>query len=423
MNIENFSDVFIVKSHFNNKNLIYAPLRRRLFWANDIAAEQIYNCLNSKADINEELNDTIKDYVQELVSTPPVSVAPEDIKDRGKAVILLTQKCNLACPYCYAVNAHCKDTISFEYIKTIVDHVLYDKKENKSFTFIGGGEPTVEWELFVKSIDYIKISATSNQKIKIGLTTNGTLLNTNRISWLRDNNIRVGLSFDILPDVQKNNRPFPNKQNSFDIVDITISNMLSQGVIPNIRSTITEYNVSRMQEMVEYVIDHYPGIDTLHFEHVSLNGNNSRQYYSDFVNNFFSAKKIAQKNGITLKNSITTSMKALRYNFCNGEFCITPNGEIVACHRVSSNNDMYFDEFHYGSLLNDRVAIDYERLNNFYKYSRKIESRCDKCFARWNCAGTCTYNKKLYFSNNFDYYCDFVKDMVISELECLLNLS
>ncbi len=422
MNIENFSDVFIIKSHFNNKHIIYAPLRRRLFWANDVAAEQIANRLDAKADVNDDLNDTIKKYVQELVSTPPVSVTPEDISDKGKAVILLTQKCNLACPYCYAANAHCKDTISFEHIKTIVEHILYDKRKNKSFTFIGGGEPTVEWELFVKSVEYIRGKVTGDQKIKIGLTTNGTLLNSNRISWLKENNIRVGLSFDILPDVQKNNRPFPNKQSSFDIVDTTIRNMLSQGVIPNIRSTITEYNVSRMQEMVEYVVDNYPQIDTLHFEHVSLDGNNSRQYYSDFVSCFFSAKKIAQKSGITLKNSITTAMKALRYNFCNGEFCITPNGEIVACHRVSSNKDMFFDDFHYGSLLENSVIIDYEKLNEFYKNSRKIESECDKCFARWNCAGTCTYNKKLYSSNNFDYYCDFVKDMVISELECLLNL-
>jgi radical SAM protein with 4Fe4S-binding SPASM domain len=413
-------DIYVIPSSQENRYIIYSPLRGMSFFANPKAMEIINNYLITGEDIPKE-HLKLHEHFRKLEAMK-ISVPKEyKLKDclGNHAVFLLSQKCNLACSYCYAKDDRSQDTLDRDRIKTVVDYILSVPSDKiKSFSFMGGGEPTVTWDLFTWSVGYIK-NAADNQKIHIGLTTNATLLDKKRILWLKQNEIRVGISFDILPEVQNTQRAFPNPaKNSFDIVDRNIKSLINNGFSVHVRATITNGNVMLMPEMVQYVIEHYPQIKRLHLEQVTDAEQNSAGFYGKYITYFFKAKQLGMTKGIDIYNSIVNSLNGIRTRFCEGELCITPNGEIVSCHRISSRENKKFNDFCYG-LVRDKMQIsetDLQRIDSIVK-----PPECSICFARWHCAGGCSANRLLCSAEQLSCNCSFTKSMIVQALENKLN--
>ena len=112
----------------------------------------------------------------------------------------VTDACNLACRYCFVEqNPH---YMTYEIAEKTVHFILNNlKKKNEKFktnercsiTYFGG-EPTLMWnEIIVPLTTYIR---KNNFPIDLTITTNGTLLNKERIQFLKDNNIFPLLSID-----------------------------------------------------------------------------------------------------------------------------------------------------------------------------------------------------------------------------------
>lgn len=385
-----------------------------MFWANTNAAEIINGYLNG-VEISQKYS-KLYEHFEKLNSMAIVLPQEQKIGIADKIRFILSQKCNLACSYCYAQEARSNDILDKQKIKTIVDYFLSIPNNNtKSFSFIGGGEPILTWDLFVWAVNYIK-NATKGQKINIGLSTNATLLNEERIVWLKQNNVGVGVSFDILPEIQNKQRCFPNFKSSFDVVDTNIKLLIKNGFPPRIRSTITRQNVTLMSQMVLFVMKHYPEIKQLHFEQVADTEQNQTEFYNNFIEYFFKAKEIGNNNGIEVNNSIINSINYIKSRFCSGEFCVTPTGDLVSCHRISSKNESFFNEFCYGGVR-DKVQINENKLLKVENVANYKLPQCSFCFAKWHCAGGCTYNRLHLSSEQLTNYCDFVKKMITKELE------
>jgi len=334
-------------------------------------------------------------------------------------VFILSQICNLACSYCYAQSSRSREILSTDKIKTVVDSVCANTNETKkSFSFIGGGEPLATWDVFEWSVNYIrKRSQELGISSRIGLTTNGTLLNEDRVLFLKANRIVISISFDILPHVQDDQRPFPDgKTSSFQRVHNNIKRLLSYGLVPRIRSTITSGNAHLMSQMVEFVIEHYPEIKLLHFEPVTDVTENSDEFYKEYSASFMEARRLSTEHGIDLNNSITHSFEGIRTRFCNGEFCITPSSEIVSCHRISSDREESFESFKYGKVTHD-LEIDTELLNRVLEISERKGTHCSNCFAKWHCAGGCAMYRAISTEKEQLSYCTFVRDTMTSLLE------
>jgi len=415
------NDIFVLPTSNEDKYIIYSPLRGISFWANKKAAAIVQNYIEKGIEIPTE-HTTLHKYIEDMkvmsVKEPTRKTAKKTTND---AVFVLSQKCNLACSYCYALSTRSQNTLCKEKIKTVVDFVLSNPSDGKkSFSFIGGGEPTVDWDLFVWAIEYIK-SKSQNQKLSLGITTNATLLDEKRVLWLKDKDIGVGISFDILPEIQNKQRPFPDKsKNSFDVVDKNIRLLIENERTKRIRSTITSDSVTLMPKMVQFVIDNYPQIKKLHFEPVTDPREDLKDYYGKFVEYFFPARNIGAANGVNVYNSMTNCANRVQTRFCAGEFCVTPRGEIVTCHRVSSDDDENFKNFCYGEI-GDTIEIN----DNAAEYVDSVADakmpRCKSCFAKWHCAGMCTNTRLLLSDEQLVLACDFTKTMIIKTLEEKLN--
>jgi len=107
--------------------------------------------------------------------------------------IFPTNGCNLRCKYCYANNKPGKMT------KETMHQMLrwlFEIQPNKNVTcHFFGGEPTVMWDMLVDIITIGTEMAKSNgYTVSWGMTTNGTLLDDERLKWIV-NNMRKGNPF------------------------------------------------------------------------------------------------------------------------------------------------------------------------------------------------------------------------------------
>lgn len=411
-------DIYILPfSESKNKNIVYSPLRRMAFSVDDHSLEKLSRYLSDGIDITDDpvLKNNIEHIRNKEFSKPKdVPLVSED-----SIVILLSQRCNLACEYCFAKNAHASDRITRENLFGAIDYVInHGKSDQKGFVFLGGGEPLMEWDLFTDAVEYIEKNVGSDTKMRIKITTNATLLNEERVDYLKKHNVLVTVSSDILPEVQNAQRPMANGSNkdSFPYVNRSIELILEKDVDMYIRSTITEMNVKRMPEMVQYVHDHYPKLKMIQFEHMSAPGLGNSDYFEDFITYFFQACTLAEQYGLELKNTTYYSIRNRQPYFCKGEFCVTPTGNLTACHRVSSENDSLYPYFHFGTIQND-PPVDPVRLTNVKETIRDVPKACDDCFAKWHCAGGCRAEWYSYSEEDQKALCAFNRSLVRKSLE------
>jgi uncharacterized protein len=119
-----------------------------------------------------------------------------------------TNGCNLRCTYCYANNKPGKMT------KETMHQVLrwlFEVDSHKNITcHFFGGEPIVMWDMMVDMIKIGTEMAKSNgMTVNWGMTTNGTLLDEDRLQWIVQN-MRKGnpflLSIDGRPETHNKHR-------------------------------------------------------------------------------------------------------------------------------------------------------------------------------------------------------------------------
>jgi uncharacterized protein len=390
-----------------NRNIILFPIKGKMFWANEKISLQI---IEGKEILDKSLNNQISE-IQNYKDLILFNKAL-DIDKYNQAIFILSNSCNLACSYCFAKEAHNKGTMSMDKIVKIVDFIVDNTKSIAIFSFIGGGEPTINWEIFQKTINYIQKRCKESQiKPDFRLTTNGTLLDFQKISFLKEKKISVSVSFDILPDIQNQQRKTANKNlDSFKLVDNCLKILSENEINYNLRTTITWDNVYRLQEMIDFVNINYKAVKRMNVEPQS-GGDDFVKLFEVFVDEFLKGLKYARKKDISLSCSYSKNMKQPRVRFCRSEFCITPDLDIVSCHRASSPDDQLFKKFQYGNLKNNSFYLDDNKHRRISEESVFSFSDCDDCFAKYYCAGNCTFIRNTISNDEQSLICNQIKKL------------
>ena len=184
-------------------SLVYSPLRRGVFWANDEACQAIESYLAGRIQTSELTNSPVIKYLKQLeevqVSTPDQTV---QVVSRNRLVVLPSQICNLACTYCFASQVHSHECIDKAILEKAYDYILKSDNNEKYFSFIGGGEPMMTWDLLKWSFEYIFSHKSDSDKVFISITTNATLLNEDILATIKKYGISITVSFDILKNIQ-----------------------------------------------------------------------------------------------------------------------------------------------------------------------------------------------------------------------------
>lgn len=160
--------------------------------------------------------------------------------------ITVTEKCNLACIYCYEHNKSAAN-MSFKTAKDIIDKELKqgEQAENTYIDFFGG-EPFLNFDLIKQIVDYVL--SFYRGKLRFFATTNGTLVHGDIQKWLHNNRrfVTVGLSLDGTRKAHNLNR-----SDSFDDIDLDF--FLKEYPNQTIKMTISERSLPYIAESIKFL--------------------------------------------------------------------------------------------------------------------------------------------------------------------------
>lgn len=169
------------------------------------------------------------------------------------AVVNLTDDCNLCCPYCFTTKN--PRTIDIETMKRAIQFLIAEcgrdptKKATPHIAFFGG-EPMLQFDrIIVPIIEWVESNGIKEQhRITFSMTTNGTLLDEEKLIWLKNHNISILLSIDGARQTQDSQRPGRNNKSSFDLLLPQLPIILKYFPDVTFRSTIEPYNVHHIYE-------------------------------------------------------------------------------------------------------------------------------------------------------------------------------
>jgi len=165
----------------------------------DVNSFKSYSSICDKCGLKSKCNGLYNEFISNKVVDEIFAL----FKLTGRVSTLVlntTYKCNFNCSYCPTVKKN--ESMSIEIAKKSVDLLLKKKMSFYEIKFFGG-EPLLEFDL-VKDIISYALSKSNN--IKFMLTTNGSLLDEEKIKFFLDNDVDLRVSIDGTEKFQELNR-------------------------------------------------------------------------------------------------------------------------------------------------------------------------------------------------------------------------
>ncbi len=394
---------------YNNRYLVYAPLRRAAFVANG-------SLVNLLADLKDRrLQHTLEmdSAVEFLGRLSIVDGGPEPLPienhtgppEPTSITLFLTTACNLRCTYCYAsAGERPVKHMTLETARRGVDFIVINalKKQVGAFQvgYHGGGEPTVLWNVLTESHDYARSrAAETGLQLHASSATNG-MISDDQVHWIMSNLDSVTISMDGLPQAHDKHRLTVLGQGSSERVEQTMRLMDRSGYSYGIRMTVTQENIPLLPESIEYIFANFTP-DAIQVEPSYQLGRwrgAPSAETSEFVSAFREGRARARIRGKDISFS-AARLGTLTNHFCGisrDSFSLSPDGTVSACFEVFANDLPWADHFFYGHPSLGREGYDFDEGVIARLRAQGVENReyCQDCFAKWSCAGDC-YHKAL----------------------------
>lgn len=413
----NKSEIYIIPvgDYFGKEKdvcqLVYAPLKNQFFLATTAQAEELEKQLE-----DNEPNDLLK----QLMDVEP-QVEQEVSEDTFCTLhLLLNEKCNFHCKYCYSAQGRSSAELTMEQICPVLDFFLSNERravKERTVMFMGGGEPMLSWPLLEASTLYAEqIAQEQAITVHFSLTTNGSIFNSQQLAFLKEHDFTIQISFELLPDVQTKQR------GSYERVAENLSCLSGMGIKNYVRSTITAENVDRIPEMVDYCHEKFPLVTKLSCQQVVdpeffSSTDIVDDFFQRYINSYKEGTRRAEQYGITLRSSSSHLLNySRRERFCFNLFCLTPYGTLTLCPDVSSPNEADYESSVIGELKKGQIVYDHQAFERLTYANIHTIDKCKTCYARWNCGSGCPSSRRVYSSEIFDAICDYYRRMLCNSL-------
>lgn len=403
----------------------------------DHAKEDIKNKLTTYNLTDDQFGEAYKevcDLVNEgmLFTSDNFADLSIDVVNRPtnvKAICLnVAHTCNLSCEYCFAKGGkyHGPDAImTTETAKKAIDFLIENSGNhyNLDVDFFGG-EPLMNWDVVKETVDYARnLEEKYNKHFNFTLTTNGMLLDDDKIEYLNENMKNVVLSLDGRREIHDEFRKTIGGKGSFDTVVPKFQNFVSKRGDKEyyMRGTYTANNLDFTKDVKTYL--------DLGFKRTSLEpvvGNSKSDYAlkeEDLPVLFEEYEKLADM----MIDAIDNNNKFIFYHYMidleNGPcahkrisgcgsgteyMAITPSGELYPCHQFVGNDDFIIGDINQG-IIRDDIIEDFKKCNCYSK------EECKSCWANMYCSGGCAannYNANGDINETHDYSCKLFKKRI-----------
>ena len=353
-----------------------------------------------------------------------------------KALCLhVAHDCNLRCQYCFASTGDFgtgRKIMPFEVAKKAIDFVISrsGKRRNIEVDFFGG-EPLMAWDTVKQTIDYARsIEEEHGKKFRFTITTNGLLLDDEKIDYINANMDNVVLSLDGRPSVNDEMRKTVSGAGSYYIIVPKFQELVEKRD-PKLdyyaRGTFTGKNLDFAEDVV-HIADE--GFDRLSVEPVAaedgcgyeLTEADLDKIYAEYdrLTDIMEARRKEGKpfhffHFMVDLNQGPCVVKRLRGCGAGYEYvAVTPEGDIYPCHQFVGN-----EAFKQGSVLDG--SFDMDIAHKFASMNIYTREKCGDCWAKFYCSGGCSAANHN-FSHDLNVPYEMGCKMEKKRLECAIYL-
>lgn len=365
------------------------------------------------ADLNEAM-DELNELIRKELLFAPMCESFEVVADEEPVIkslcLNIAHDCNLRCRYCFAstgdYDTHKRELMSFDVAKRAIDLLVAStegKRQHCEVDFFGG-EPLMNFDVVKQTIAYIREQERLHDKIfKLSLTTNGMLLDAEKMKYLNDNHISLILSLDGRPEIHDRMRPDAGGHGSYDRCarNLVYAAEHRNGEEYYVRGTFTKYNLDFTKD-VEHMAD--LGFEGLSMEPVvgddlsyAITEEDLPAIYDEYdrltefyLRRFDEGRPFVYYHFIMDLYKGPCIAKRLRGCGAGHEYmCVTPNGDIYPCHQFVGQEDYVIGNVYEGitDAKLPRLFRDMHVLN---------KPACAKCWAKFFCSGGCHSNNIKY---------------------------
>lgn len=358
------------------------------------------------------------------------------IKPVIKAMCLnMTHDCNLRCEYCFASQGTYngeKAFLSFETGKKAFDYLVKNSGNRKNLEVdFFGGEPLMNFDVIKKLVDYGRsLEKEYNKHFRFTVTTNGVLLDEEKMDYINENMDNVVLSIDGRKETNDRMRKTINKKGSYDLIVDNYKKFISKRGSKDYfaRGTYTSNNldfsedVKHMRELgfdkisVEPVVAKDEKKYALKKEHVDILKKEYEKLAEYYIESYKSKDRRFQffHFNIELEGGPCIYKRSIGCGAGTEYVAVTPSGDLYPCHQFVGNEEFIIGNVEEG--ITNRALAD-----KFKNVSVNDKPACRDCWAKYFCSGGChanAYNFNKDFTVPYDVGCELEK----KRIECAIYL-
>jgi uncharacterized protein len=356
---------------------------------------------------------------EETEAVPPAGEGAASRPPPGPRVVnmalFVTQTCNMRCVYCYGNGGEYGERgvmtreTAFEAVDWLMESSMDAKTVHVGFF---GGEPLMDFPLIRQVVAYAKEQAARRGKeVDFNMTTNGSLLTEEIISFMDEEKIDPLISFDGPPGIQDRQRPFRNGKGSYNRVVANVQRL--RAVMPNLSARATlcgdsdPFVIRRAMEAAGFVNCHVtPASPVI----LGQTGNGAVPARAARTGERTAEKMMAYERAATARLFAAVKNRSLdpasppeglhllaalaegkrRHAACGigrGLQAVAVNGDVYPCQRFVGLTDVRLGH-----------VRDY-RVNGLNDYHRAVVENlpvCRTCWARYLCGGGCFYDNMAH---------------------------
>lgn len=385
--------------------------------------------------ISEAISEINYLIVNNMLYTEDTNVVNK-IKPAIKAMCLnMTHDCNLRCEYCFASQGSYngqREFLSYETGKKAFDFIVANSgnRRNLEVDFFGG-EPLMNFETIKKLVDYGRSLEKEHKKhFRFTITTNGVLLDDEKIDYINENMDNVVLSIDGRKSTNDRMRKTVNEKGSYDAIVKNFQNFVSKRMDKDYfaRGTYTAHNldfsedVKHMRDLgfdkisVEPVVASPEEKYALREEHLEILKEEYEKLAEEYIDSYENIDKKFNffHFNIELDGGPCIYKRSIGCGAGTEYVAITPNGDIYPCHQFVGQN-----EFIIGNV--DEGIFNEEMVDKFKNVSVNEKPVCKDCWAKYYCSGGChanAYNFNKDFNIPYSVGCELEK----KRIECSIYI-
>lgn len=332
--------------------------------------------------------------------------------------IILNNKCNLNCEYCFENNYNKNNKeISENIINYIVKFIDYNVKDKLEINLIGG-EPLLSYNKILYILNILKQKDYKNNLI-IKLFTNGTIYNKHILKELNNFKYNIIITKDSYPDLQYKSGYYNQINENIEKFKKYTNNIF-------IYHLLTKKTIDKLENILQYKIDNNELNIPFNLEYLKNKDNIS---YKDFNKIITAINNIYQKNNLSpfqkseierMFNNIHIFSDYKQYMYdltlkskckCEGgikQFYIRYDGVILPCDRLLGNDYLKKQQLpNIKDIIDNNINIyDYDifkflKNNNIEK--SELGYNCNECIFKFTCE-TCRIESYIQDKENLIYH-------------------